>query len=251
MGSGYYLPFKIWSDKCTLFHFSFFGSLPATSVRPQFHYCSTSNSQQIHSMFSIFLVFASISTVLGQCTPLLVNDYRTPRNNSIKGLSFDDNSLQEFRINNGVLEIVPKPNGYYFETGFCPAHREKWSGVEIQMTARENTEFFINFQTSNQCNTAIRNNYATSRQLNAQFHPERRTRIRFPFPKSVGNTGQDLIAISIENLAPFKQTVQIFSIQLVCDNVVETVDFADRKPTQPNSASTFRLPFLIALINFL
>jgi hypothetical protein len=202
-------------------------------------------------MSNIFLLFTFISTIVSQCTPLLVNDYKTPRNNSIKGLSFDDNSLQEFRINNGVLEIVPRPNGYYFETGFCPAHREKWSGVEIQMTALENTEFLINFQTSNQCNTAIRNNYATSRQINPQFRPDRRTRLRFPFPTSVGNTGQELIAISIENLAPFRQTVQIFSIQLVCDNVVETVDFADRKPTQPNSASAATFSFLSALIYFL
>jgi hypothetical protein len=98
----------------------------------------------------ISILITIIPIVLSQCSPLVVNNFQRERNNSINGLSYDDNSLQQFTINNSVLEIIPKPNGYYFETGFCPQYRQSWSGVEIEMTALENTEFYINFQTNKQ-----------------------------------------------------------------------------------------------------
>ena len=174
--------------------------------------------------------------VYSQCTPLLVNDFKNASSNAINGLSFDDNSLQQFKINNNVLEIIPKPNGYYYETGFCAQYRQKWTGVELQLTSIENTEFFLNFQTSNKCNSTLRNNYAASKSLSPTFKPDGKTTIRFPFPSSAGNTGEELTALSIENLAPFKQTVQIYQVRLICEPIQEKVEFVGTKPKQPNSA---------------
>jgi hypothetical protein len=178
----------------------------------------------------------------------LVNDYSREGNNSINGLSYDDKSFEQFRITNSVLEIVPKPNGYYFETGFCSQIRQAWSGVEIEMTARDNTEFMVNFQTNPLCNSRYRNNYAFSKDLNPKFNSEGRTIVRFPFPTSPGNTGQELSSFSMEHFAPFGQTIKIFSIRLICTPITERVVFTDTKPSQ---SSDITLTITFSFVGFL
>lgn len=159
------------------------------------------------------------------CTNLLINDYKTPKVNLIKGRSSDDGTMFAMVPNpdSQTVSLTSKDaSSYYYEGGFCPdIDQLKFNSLEMVVTTfAPNTYFAVNFQTSDKCDGVIKNNYLSpfaNNALNITAGTETKITINIP----VEITGK-LIAISIEDLQPFRVATNFGALTLVCGSAFRT-----------------------------
>jgi hypothetical protein len=165
----------------------------------------------------------SSAAIDAACTNLLINDYKTPKLNLVKGKSGDDSTMFAMVPNadSQTVSLTSKDeSSYYYEGGFCPdVDQLKFNSLEMVITTfAPNTYFAVNFQTSDKCDGVIKNNYLMPFANNAMnITAGTETKISIDIPLEV--TGK-LIAISIEDLQPFRVATNFGAITLICGSAV-------------------------------
>ncbi|KAI8898419.1 hypothetical protein BC833DRAFT_620307 [Globomyces pollinis-pini] len=151
---------------------------------------------------------------MDNCQSFVVNNFNNSNGiNNLNGMSTDMSTMESLVYHKSYLEIVPKWESIYTESGLCNAPITNQHGLQLTYKGLRCISFYVNIQTVHRCqHSDIQNHYIHSSDLSMVLNSNEWITVGIPLP----NDDYLIHGLSLERISPMYQPMYIRQIEVVC-----------------------------------